>query len=132
MHKKRLILHIDDEVEILELVSEILKHPQLSFLGALDGPEGLKLAAKHRPDLILLDIMLPDMDGREVYKRLRSSAETADIPVIMLTARSRPYEIIRARAIEGLGGYIGKPFDVLELRTEVQNKLGIAYDRANP
>ena len=132
MDKKRLILHIDDEVEILELVSEILKHPQLSFLAALDGPEGLELAAKYQPNLILLDIMLPDMDGREVYDRLRSSAETADIPVIMLTARSRPYEVIRARAIEGLGGYIGKPFDVLELRTAIQNTLGIAYNRANP
>ena len=132
MDKKRLILHIDDEVEILELVSEILKHPQLSFLAALDGPEGLELAAKYQPNLILLDIMLPDMDGREVYDRLRSSSETADIPVIMLTARSRPYEVIRARAIEGLGGYIGKPFDVLELRTAIQNTLGIAYNRANP
>ena len=131
MDEKRLILHIDDEVEILELVSEILKHPQLSFLAAMDGPEGLRLAAEHHPDLILLDIMLPDMDGREVYRQLRATPATASIPVIMLTAKSRPYEIIRARAIEGLGGYIGKPFDVQKLRAEIQVKLGISYTRAD-
>jgi two-component system alkaline phosphatase synthesis response regulator PhoP len=127
MDDKRLILHIDDEYEILELVAEILRHPQLTFMGALDGPEGLKLASEHRPDLILLDIMLPDMDGREVYARLRSSPVTADIPVVMLTAKSRPYEVIRARTIEGLGGYIGKPFDVSELRKEIAAQLGITY-----
>ena len=127
MDDKRLILHIDDEYEILELVAEILRHSQLTFMGALDGPEGLKLASEHRPDLILLDIMLPDMDGREVYAQLRSSPVTADIPVVMLTAKSRPYEVIRARTIEGLGGYIGKPFDVSELRKEIAAQLGITY-----
>ncbi len=129
MDKKQLILHIDDEVEILELVSEILKHPQIEFLPALDGPKGLELAAERQPDLILLDIMLPNMDGREVFRQLQASPETARIPVIMLTAKSRPYEVIRARAIEGLAGYIGKPFTVLELRTEIQDKLGISYNR---
>jgi CheY-like chemotaxis protein len=127
MDEKRLILHIDDEVEILELVAEILRHPQLTFMGALDGPEGLELAAKHQPDLIILDIMLPDMDGHEVYHLLRSSPETAAIPVVMLTAKSRPYEKIRAGTIKGLGGYIGKPFDVLELRQKVESALGIEY-----
>ncbi len=127
MVEMRVVLHVDDEVEILELVAEILKHPQLSFLGALDGPTGLELAAKHQPDLILLDIMLPDMSGYEVYDRLRSSPEMAGIPVIMLTAKSRPHEKIRASTIEGLGGYIGKPFDVLELRKQIEDKLGITY-----
>ncbi len=127
MREKRLILHIDDEVEILQLVTEILRHPQVTIMGALDGPEGLKLAAQHQPDLIILDIMLPDMDGHEVYHLLRSSAETAAIPVVMLTAKSRPYEKIRAGTIKGLGGYIGKPFDVLELRQKVESELGIRY-----
>jgi CheY-like chemotaxis protein len=129
MEKKQLILHIDDEVEILELVSEILRHPQIEFIPALDGPEGLKLATERQPDLILLDIMLPGMDGREVFHRLQASPQTAHVPVIMLTAKSRPYEVIRARAIEGLAGYIGKPFTVLELRSEIQDKLGIVYTR---
>lgn len=127
MAEMRVVLHIDDEVEILELVAEILKHPRLSFLGALDGPTGLELAAEHRPDLIILDIMLPDMSGHEVYDRLRASPQTAGIPVIMLTAKGRPYEKIRASTIEGLGGYIGKPFDVLELRKQIEDKLGISY-----
>jgi len=92
-----------------------------------DGTSGLTLAGRHRPDLILLDVMLPEMNGYEVFERLSASPETADIPVVMLTVRNRPHEITRARSIKGLGGYIGKPFDLLELRGEVGGKLGIAY-----
>jgi CheY-like chemotaxis protein len=130
MDTKQLILHIDDEVDILELVSEILRHPEIEFLSALDGPGGIELARERQPALILLDIMLPDMDGREVFRLLQASPETAHIPVIMLTAKSRPYEVIRAQAIDGLAGYIGKPFTVLELRTTIQDRLGISYNRA--
>jgi len=127
MDNKRLILHIEDEIEIVGLVTEILRHPQVAFISALDGPTGLVMAAEHRPDLILLDIMLPEMDGYEVFERLNTSPDTAPIPVIMLTAKSRPHEKIRANFIQGLGGYIGKPFDVLDLRRQVEASLGIKY-----
>jgi len=128
MDDKRLILHIEDEEEIVDLVSEILYHPQLTFMSASDGATGLELAIEHRPDLILLDIMLPGIDGYEVYEQLRARPDTADIPVVMVTAKSRLHEIIRARAIEGLGGYVGKPFDVMELRQEIEANLGITYE----
>ena len=85
MDDRRLILHIEDDAEMVELVAIILQHPQLATISAPDGPTGLALAARHRPDLILLDIMLPEMDGHEVFDRLRASSETADIPVVMLT-----------------------------------------------
>ncbi len=127
MDRKWVILHIDDEVEILELVQEILAHSLLTFVAATDGQQGLALAKEHHPDLILLDIMLPEMDGFEVYRQLRQTPETADIPVIMLTARGRPYEKIRAKSIEGLSGYIGKPFGVKDLRQHVEQALGLAY-----
>lgn len=127
MTEKLLVLHIEDEIEILKLVAEILEHPQLEIINALDGPSGLALAAERRPDLILLDIMLPDMDGYQVYDLLHHSPETAGIPVVMLTARSRTHEKIRAQFIEGLEGYVGKPFNVQDLREKVEQTLGITY-----
>jgi DNA-binding response OmpR family regulator len=127
MGDKRLILHIEDEVEISKLVADILSHPQLDFLTAPDGATGLAIAAEHRPDLILLDIMLPEMDGYQVYEQLRSSPETAGIPVIMVTVKNRPHEKTRAKSIQGLKGYVGKPFSVTELREQITRQLGIAY-----
>lgn len=127
MEGKRLILHIEDDIEIIQLVTEILGHPQLAFMSAPDGVTGLRMAREHRPELILLDIMLPGMDGEDVFQRLRAVPETATIPVIMVTARSRRHEIIRAASIKGLEGYVGKPFNVLQLRRQVEASLGIAY-----
>ena len=127
MGEKYLILHIEDEREVVELATDMLRHPQLELVRADDGPSGLALAAERKPDLILLDIMMPDMDGYQVFQELRSKPETADIPVVMLTAKSRPHEKIRAGAIEGLRGYVGKPFSVLELRRVVEQILGISF-----
>ena len=127
MDDKRVILHIEDEEEIFELVVEILGHPQLEIISASDGTSGLKMAFERRPDLILLDIMLPEMDGFQVYEHLQASPETAAIPVVMLTAKSRPHERIRARTIEGLEGYVGKPFGVRDLRQHVERNLCVTY-----
>ena len=127
MGDQRLILHIEDEVEISKLVADILSHPQLEFAFAGDGPTGLEIAAERHPDLILLDIMLPEMDGYQVYQQLRSSPETAGIPVIMVTVKNRPHEKIRAQSIQGLEGYVGKPFSVSDLREQVTRHLGIDY-----
>jgi CheY-like chemotaxis protein len=127
MGDKRLILHIEDEFEIFKLVADILSHPQLDFMSAPDGPTGLEMAAAHHPDLILLDIMLPEMDGYQVYHQLRSSPQTAGIPVIMVTVKNRPHEKIRARSIQGLEGYVGKPFSVTDLRDQVTRQLGVVY-----
>lgn len=127
MGDKRLILHIEDELEIFKLVADILSHPQLDFISAPDGPTGLDMATKHHPDLILLDIMLPEMDGYQVYQGLRESPETAEIPIIMVTVKNRPHEKIRAKSIQGLEGYVGKPFSVAELREQITKHLEITY-----
>jgi CheY-like chemotaxis protein len=127
MDDTRLILHIEDESEIVELVTEILRHPQVTLMGAPDGATGLTLASEHRPDLILLDIMLPGMDGWEVFVRLRASPETADIPVVMLTVKNMPYDVARGSLVDRLEGYIQKPFDIWELRKEIGANLGIKY-----
>ena len=127
MDKKCLILHIEDEVEVVQLTTDILAHPQVAVIGAYDSPSALATAVERQPDMILLDIMMPDMDGYEVFEQLRATPETADIPVVMVTAKSRPHEVIRAQSIEGLNGYVCKPFSVRELRQVVENILHITY-----
>ena len=127
MDKKCLILHIEDEVEVVQLATDILAHPQVAVIGAYDSPSALATAVERQPDMILLDIMMPDMDGYEVFEQLRATPETADIPVVMVTAKSRPHEVIRAQSIEGLNGYVCKPFSVRELRQVVENILHITY-----
>jgi CheY-like chemotaxis protein len=127
MGDRRLILHIEDELEICKLVADILGHPQLDFISAPDGPAGLVMAAERQPDLILLDIMLPEMDGYEVYQGLRAFPETAEIPIIMVTVKNRPHEKIRAKSIQGLEGYVGKPFSVVELREQITKHLEVVY-----
>ena len=121
------ILVVDDERHIVRLVEVNLSRAGYDVATAYDGVEALEKVQGEAPDMIVLDVMMPRMDGFEVLKRLQADAKTQDIPVIMLTAKSRPHEKLRASTIEGLGGYIGKPFDVLELRKQIEDKLGITY-----
>ena len=83
------ILVIDDEKDLIKLVDHHLSREGYLVIGAKNGFEGVKMAYEHKPDLILLDIMLPEMDGWEVCKQLRNQRESAHIPIIMLTARAQ-------------------------------------------
>ncbi|MGC8720323.1 MAG: response regulator transcription factor [Thermodesulforhabdaceae bacterium] len=108
------ILVIEDDEDILNLVSFQLESNQFVVKKAQSGAEGLELAWKEHPDLIILDIMLPDMDGFEVCKRLRRNSDTMHIPILMLTARSE--EIDRVLGFElGADDYVVKPFSPREL-----------------
>ena len=82
------VLVIDDEKDLLELVRYNLEKEHLSVIVASDGKSGLEIAQKHKPDLILLDLMMPGMNGLEVCQRLRADGRTSRIPVIMLTAKA--------------------------------------------
>ena len=116
------ILVVDDEADILNLLSYNLKKAGFEALLAKDGPEAIGLARSKRPDLVILDIMLPDMDGTEVLKRLKSAGETSAIPVIMLTAKGE--EIDRIIGFElGAEDYITKPFSPRELLLRVRAVL---------
>ncbi|MBI3564106.1 MAG: response regulator, partial [Elusimicrobia bacterium] len=84
--KKPLVLHVDDDREIREIVAVTLIRLDLDVMLAHDGPAGLEMARRERPDLILLDIRMPGMDGFEVCHLLKSDAKTRGIPVVMLTA----------------------------------------------
>jgi two-component system alkaline phosphatase synthesis response regulator PhoP len=116
------ILIVDDEPHILELVRFNLEATGLKVIEALDGTEAISLTQSEKPDLVILDLMLPGIDGLEVCRRLRSERETKDISIIMLTARGE--EIDRILGLEiGADDYITKPFSPRELVARVKAVL---------
>lgn len=122
MPPKKTILAIDDEKDILRLLQYNLEKENYQVLTAASGEAGFELAKLKKPDLILLDLMLPGMDGLEVCRLLRQSAETKQIPILMLTAKST--EIDQIVGLEmGASDYITKPFSVKVMLARVKNAL---------
>lgn len=120
--RKGTVLVIDDERDLIELVRYNLEKEGFDVVGTADGKSGLDVAMRQRPDLILLDLMLPDMDGLEVCQRLHKEARTAAIPIIMLTAKAA--EADRVIGLEvGADDYITKPFSPRELLARVKAVL---------
>ena len=116
------ILVVDDEPDAVELISFNLKAAGFEVVSASDGSEAFKLARLHLPDLIVLDVMLPEIDGLEVCKLLRRDPATAGIPVIMLTAKAG--EIDRVLGLElGADDYVTKPFSPRELLLRVRKLI---------
>jgi DNA-binding response OmpR family regulator len=111
---KQKILLVDDEEDILDFLELILGEQGYSIIKASSGKEALAAAQVHRPDLILLDIMMPEMDGWEVLKLLKADEELVQTPVAMLTARSEMKDKIQGLQ-EGAIDYICKPFSTREL-----------------
>ena len=116
------ILAVDDEVHILELISFNLKAAWYHVVTALTGEEALKRCEVERPSLVLLDIMLPGIDGLEVCRRLKGDRMTSNIPIIMLTARGDEVDKILGLEL-GADDYITKPFSVRELGARVKSLL---------
>lgn len=122
------ILVVDDEADILNLLDYNLKKAGFDVLLAKDGPEAIECARARRPDLIVLDIMLPDMEGTEVLKRLKSNDSTRGIPVIMLTAKGEEVDKIVGLEL-GADDYITKPFSPREFILRVKAVLK-RYDKS--
>jgi DNA-binding response OmpR family regulator len=119
---KRTIALVDDEPDLVELVSLHLRRAGFEMQTFLDGRTFLKYLDRHRPDLVVLDLMLPDTDGFEICKYLRSNKEFASLPIIMLTAKGD--ETDRVLGLElGADDYITKPFSVKELVARVKAVL---------
>jgi DNA-binding response OmpR family regulator len=127
----RSVLIVEDDPDISELIRHRLEQADLNCLIAEDGPDALRLARQELPSLILLDLMLPHMDGLDVLRRLQESGEPADIPVIIITARAAEGEKV-AGLRQGAVDYVTKPFSVRELLARVQNVLKITqqHDRS--
>ena len=117
MTKKRILI-VEDEQDMAELVSMRLTREGYATDVAYDGPDGLKKAQSSRPDLVLLDLMLPGMPGTDVLKELRGDPETARIPVIVLTARSEESDIVVGLHV-GADDYVTKPFSMSVLMARI-------------
>ncbi len=121
------ILIVDDEEDIRDLIAMNLQREAYDILEAADGLQAVKIARKKVPDLILLDLMLPEKDGYGVFQDLKSDSRTRDIPVIMLTARGKLDERITGLAL-GADDYVSKPFSPKELMLRIKNVLRRVQD----
>jgi len=120
------LAYIEDEAEMIDLVRMILGRRGYTVLGATGGREGLELVRKEHPDLVLLDLMMPDMDGWDVYHQIRSEELTRDIPVIVVTAKAQNIDRILGLRIAKVEDYISKPFSPQELLERVEQVLARA------
>jgi PAS domain S-box-containing protein len=119
----RRVLYVEDNLANLNLVESIFEHrPEIQLLPALQGRLGLELAREHSPDLILLDLHLPDMKGEEVLRELRSDPRTSGIPVLVISADATPGQITRLR-LAGARGYLTKPLDLDMFLAEIDAAL---------
>lgn len=117
------ILLIDDEADIRRIAKLSLERlGGMEVLEASSGTEGLEMARRERPDAILLDMMMPGMDGPTTFDRLESDDTTATIPVLFLTAKALPSEITRLMEL-GARGVLLKPFDPIQLPAQVRRAL---------
>lgn len=113
------ILAVDDERHIVRLVEVNLQRAGYEVVTAFDGKEGLEKVKSENPDLIVLDVMMPYMDGFEVLRNLKADPSTAEIPVIMLTAKAQDADVFRGWQ-SGVDCYLTKPFNPMELLTFVK------------
>src|SRR2546423_9847655 len=128
---KGTVLVIDDERDLIELVRYNLDKEGFDVVAASDGTSGLDIATRHKPNLVVLDLMMPGMDGLEVCRRMRADERTRRIPVIMLTAKAA--EADRVVGLEmGADDYVTKPFSPRELIARVKAVLRRSGDQVEP
>ncbi|MCK4741708.1 MAG: response regulator [Anaerolineales bacterium] len=120
------VVCIEDEPEMIDLVRLILGRKGFSVIGANGGIEGLETVQRERPDLVLLDLMMPDMDGWEVYQQMKADDELRTIPVIVVTAKAQSIDKVLGLHIAKVDDYITKPFGPQELLESVEKIIGEA------
>ncbi|MCK4815627.1 response regulator [bacterium] len=126
MNKNICVLVIDDETDIRKVLEYNLELDGFDVYSAVDGPTGLKIAREKKPDVILLDWVMPKMDGLEVLAELRDDERTKDIIVFMLTAKSMMDDVATALA-NGADDYIPKPFEGAELGQRIKSMLDVFW-----
>jgi two-component system response regulator VicR len=115
METKRRVIYIEDEPEMIDLVRLILNRRGYEIIGANGGREGLDMVRQQVPDLVLLDLMMPDMDGWDVYQQMKADEHTQNIPVIVITAKAQSIDKVLGLHIAKVDDYISKPFSPQEL-----------------
>jgi two-component system response regulator VicR len=121
--KPKRVVYIEDEAEMIDLVRLILNRRGYQVIGAHGGREGLEIVQKELPDLVLLDLMMPDMDGWDVYQQMKAEQRTHDIPVVVVTAKAQNIDKVLGLHIAKVDDYISKPFSPGELIDSVENIL---------
>lgn len=124
MPDRATILCIEDEPEMIDLMRFILEREGYRFVGAYGGEEGLRRIREDKPDLVLLDLMMPDLGGWEVYRRLQADRALEDIPVIVVTAKADKIDKVLGLHIAQVADYIVKPFGAQELLESIDRVLG--------
>ena len=124
MDGQKKILLIDDEEDLLKMLKLRFQQEDFNVLVALDGDVGLKLAEQEVPDLIILDIMMPKMDGYTCLKEMRNLPKTKDIPVLMLSGKEEE-KVRDLFAFQKISGYIEKPFELDDMVAKVREILKI-------
>jgi len=125
------ILVVEDDGEIMDLIRTALSFKEYSCVESMSGGGVVDLAKEHKPDLVILDLQLPDLDGLEVCRRLKAEDSTKHVPVIMLTARDGVSDIVRGLEA-GANDYVTKPFEVMELMARVRAQIRLAQDIKGP
>ncbi len=128
MNKQSLVLIVDDNPQNLKVLGNTLRENQVSPILVKNGADALRLLKRKKPDLILLDIMMPEMDGFEVCKHLKQNAATKDIPIIFLTAQAERESIIKGLEMGGVD-YVSKPFNTRELMARINTHLELKAAR---
>jgi len=117
------VVCIEDEPGVIELIRLILERRGLKVVGAGSGVQGLEVVRQVRPSLVLLDLMMPGMDGWEVYRRMKADAIMKTIPVIIVTAKAEGIDEVLAKHIAKVDDYIKKPFSLQELLQSIDRVL---------
>lgn len=120
------VVCVEDEPEMIDLIRLILKQKGFEVYGAEGGVQGLAMIQERRPDLVLLDLMMPDMDGWEVYQQLKADDNTKEIPVIVVTAKAQDIDRMLGLHIAKVDDYVPKPFTPQELLDSVDKVLSAA------
>jgi CheY-like chemotaxis protein len=123
--EKKVVVCVEDEPEMIDLVKLILGRKGFELVGAVGGREGLETVRQLKPDLVLLDLMMPDMDGWEVYQKMKTDEELKEIPVIVVTAKAQSIDKVLGLHIAKVEDYVTKPFGPQELLQAVNKVLGL-------
>jgi CheY-like chemotaxis protein len=123
MSQEPFILYIDDERPALELIGHALKLAGYELTGTTSGEQGLAMMRERKPDVLLLDLMMPRISGWEVYRAMKTDEVLADIPVIVITARVPAQNRVIIEGLPPVDDYITKPFDVKRLIRSIQRFL---------
>ncbi len=126
MAERTQIVYIEDDQDMVDLVSVILSRDNFEIIGVHEGTKALETIRQVKPALVLLDLMLPDIGGWEIYQAMKQEPTMRDIPVIVITARGAPIDKVLGEHLAKVQVYLVKPFSTHELRDSVKRVLGMA------